>query len=458
MHFNPHTFDAAGSLASTNTNAALAAAVFAPRNGIGAAPVTSVNGYTGAVSLSAADVGADPSGTAAAAVSAHEAAADPHPQYAQESALATVATTGAYADLSGTPTLGTAAALNVPATGNAATGQVVKGNDTRLTDARTPTAHTHSAADITSGTLAAGRMPAMTGDATSSAGSVALTLATVATAGTSAYPASITIDAKGRVTSITAGTAPALPRGYIDGHIITRPSTTTITVGAGACRSVDNDANLSLTSAVTKNTGGWTAGSGGGGLDTGSIGANNWYHVYTIAKADGTTDVLYSLSATAPTLPSGYIYKRRIGSVKTNGSSQFIDFVQRPGGAFYWLSAVADVSAANPGTSAVTRTLTVPTLVRVKALVSVVFTAAAAADNPGGIYLSDPSLTDVAADTTNFTVSGYTNSAAVNQVGAQAEVWTNTSAQIRSRLQLSGSGTTLFISTRGWVDPRGQDA
>lgn len=57
----------------------------------------------------------------------------------QSGSLATVATSGAYADLSGKPTLGTASALNVPATGNAATGEVVKGNDTRLSDSRPPT-------------------------------------------------------------------------------------------------------------------------------------------------------------------------------------------------------------------------------------------------------------------------------------------------------------------------------
>jgi hypothetical protein len=39
---------------------------------------------------------------------------------------------------------GTAAALNVPASGNAASGEVVKGSDTRLTDARTPSAHASS--------------------------------------------------------------------------------------------------------------------------------------------------------------------------------------------------------------------------------------------------------------------------------------------------------------------------
>jgi hypothetical protein len=57
---------------------------------------------------SAADVGADAAGTASSAISAHEAAADPHPGYALESSLATVATSGAYNDLSGKPALVTA--------------------------------------------------------------------------------------------------------------------------------------------------------------------------------------------------------------------------------------------------------------------------------------------------------------------------------------------------------------
>lgn len=46
-----------------------------------AAGVTSVNSQTGAVTLTAADVGAEQSGAAAAAIAAHEAAANPHPDY-----------------------------------------------------------------------------------------------------------------------------------------------------------------------------------------------------------------------------------------------------------------------------------------------------------------------------------------------------------------------------------------
>ena len=45
--------------------------------------------------------------------------------------------------------LGTAAAKNVPASGNASTSQVVMGNDTRLSDARTPVSHTHTKSQIT---------------------------------------------------------------------------------------------------------------------------------------------------------------------------------------------------------------------------------------------------------------------------------------------------------------------
>lgn len=47
------------------------------------------------------------------------------------------------------PTLGTAAAKDVAASGNASTTQVVMGNDSRLSDARTPTSHTHTKSQIT---------------------------------------------------------------------------------------------------------------------------------------------------------------------------------------------------------------------------------------------------------------------------------------------------------------------
>ena len=65
--------------------------------------------------------------------------------------LATVATSGSFSDLSNPPTLGTAAALNVPAAagGTALSSQVVRGDDPRLDNNRPPSAHSHG--NITNG-------------------------------------------------------------------------------------------------------------------------------------------------------------------------------------------------------------------------------------------------------------------------------------------------------------------
>lgn len=88
---------------------------------------------------------------------AHESASDPHPQYTTPAEAAAAAPVQSVAGRTGSVTLdlsdisgaGTAAALDAPATGDATSGQVVKGSDSRLSDARTPTAHSHAISDIT---------------------------------------------------------------------------------------------------------------------------------------------------------------------------------------------------------------------------------------------------------------------------------------------------------------------
>jgi hypothetical protein len=62
---------------------------------------------------------------------------------------------------------------------------------------------------------------------------------------------------------------------------------------------------------------------------TGSKTINTRYHVSLIRKGeDGTIDALFSLSATVPIMPSGYINKKYIGSVKTNASGNIQAFLQ----------------------------------------------------------------------------------------------------------------------------------
>lgn len=62
-------------------------------------------------------------------------------------------------------------------------------------------------------------------------------------------------------------------------------------------------------------------------LDTGSLAASTWYYVYLISN--GTTHGgLASASATAPTMPSGYTFRCRVGAFKTDGAAVVIPYAQ----------------------------------------------------------------------------------------------------------------------------------
>lgn len=59
------------------------------------------------------------------------------------------------------------------------------------------------------------------------------------------------------------------------------------------------------------------------GIDIGVLAASNWYYVWAIS--DGTnTNVLGSLSSTAPTMPGSYSYKRLIGAWRADGTANLL--------------------------------------------------------------------------------------------------------------------------------------
>lgn len=60
--------------------------------------------------------------------------------------------------------------------------------------------------------------------------------------------------------------------------------------------------------------------SGANGLDTGSEASSTWYYVWVIWNGT-TTAALISASATAPTMPSGYTHKLRVGTIRNDASS-----------------------------------------------------------------------------------------------------------------------------------------
>lgn len=268
-----------------------------------------------------------------------------------------------------------------------------------------------------------------------------------------------------QVVSYTATAIPPLgtwPAGTIKGLTISRASATTFTVATGICRNEDAGIpyNMTLGSAFTKSLSAWAVGSGNGGLDTGAVAATTWYHVFPIRKdSDGSIDVLYSLSVAAPTMPTGYTAFRRVGSFLTNGSSQIVNFLQI-GERFLWDVPVVDVDATNPGTAAVTRTITTPLGLVTTALVTAgVYTGTSATNTAliSSLSVADttPTVAATAALAGSSTVSAASGGA-VHWDLSEAEILTNTSSQVRSRLNLSGAADHIGIITRGWVDSRGR--
>lgn len=91
--------------------------------------------------------------------------------------------------------------------------------------------------------------------------------------------------------------------------------------------------------------------SGAGGLDTGSVAASTWYYHWVIySSGNNTASCLDSLSATAPTMPSGYTFKARVGANQTDASAnKCFSRVQQYGRVAHYV-AVGTVSGCSATT------------------------------------------------------------------------------------------------------------
>ncbi len=128
----------------------------------------------------------------------------------------------------------------------------------------------------------------------------------------------LTINAQGQITAVAAGRR--CGPGDVFGFDF-ETGTTTVTIQPGIARSDDDTTDIVRTSAAG-NISINAATNGANGLDTGTLGTNQWYRVYVIYNTSTSTCAgLLSLSD-SPSLPSGYTKKRRIGFARSNGSSQ----------------------------------------------------------------------------------------------------------------------------------------
>jgi hypothetical protein len=244
----------------------------------------------------------------------------------------------------------------------------------------------------------------------------------------------------------------SIMRGYLAGLVLsTAGSSATFGITAGVAANSTSADMLLLTSTYTKTTSAWAVGTGNGALDTGTVANNQWYHVYLIKRTDtGVVDLICSLSAASPTLPTNYTLYRYIGSMLTDGSAQWTAFSQIED-MVYWGAVRLDLNSTTVGTTSQLVTLSVPPGFNVRPL----FRAIVPASQSQGILISGPIETDVAAGSAYNSSPGFDSVGATGQVAsAQGAIYTNTSGQIR--VIAAATSQSLAIHTRGYINSRGR--
>lgn len=266
--------------------------------------------------------------------------------------------------------------------------------------------------------------------------------------------------------SLATSSTPNVGRGYIDGFRLSIDPVDTdhdLEIASGICRDDGDTRTLQLTSAITKQIdANWALGDDAGGFPSLlTLSADTWYHVFIIRRtSDGLLDAGFDERLDAANLLTdavGFSEFRRVGSIRTNGSSNITDFFQR-GDRFLWLDPPRDVNVTNLSTSAQTYELSVPGGVRVVAHINGIVTQAS--DNARSVYVSSLDVDDEAPSNSTAPLQTFHKSSPEihphrTEVETDGNATLGQGGQIRARS--SGSSTTLRIVTLGWDDRRGRN-
>lgn len=251
---------------------------------------------------------------------------------------------------------------------------------------------------------------------------------------------------------------PVSPRSAVQGLTYANngtDATNDIDIATGSAMDATNAVMMVLGSALTKRLdAAWAVGNNQGGLDTGSI-ADTDYFVWLINRPDtDVTDVLFSTSATSPTMPTNYTYKKLIGWFK-RVSSAIVAFntYEGPGGAleFKWKAPTLDVSLLATLTS--TRrldALKVPVGFSVEAILRAeMYDASNAAIG----RVCCPDETDAATTANTAPLNNIYSTDSVYGV-PELRIRTDSSGRVASRATGPATVDTYYIATLGFIWPR----
>lgn len=240
------------------------------------------------------------------------------------------------------------------------------------------------------------------------------------------------------------------PPGHIDGGKLSFVSTSSVKIGTtGQASSVRNSPDTfdiewsgELTAAITS--------SGAGGLDTGTEASNTWYAVHVIGDTAGLNApaALLSLSATGPTLPAGYDVFRRLGWVRNDPSSNFLEFIQKWNGRtrrIWYLELggstlrILTNGNATSFTSVSAATLIAPT--SSNAIFSVAFETGSGGMANNGVWIRPTGST-----LTNPVWRNLVGVVSSEKMRTQSEIPTDTSQSIDYKVADSNNAVTIYVA------------
>ena len=253
-----------------------------------------------------------------------------------------------------------------------------------------------------------------------------------------------------------------LAQGYLYGLTLSNASSdlnNSITVSQGKCRNEQDTADMILTSQITKDLNQvWAQGNNNGGMDISPKTGTQHYHAYLIS--DGTNfDVIFSISASGPSLPGGYTAYRRIGCVTTEASGAIRQFSQIGDRFIYTgkpIAAQSNIGLTLGGqlVSLYGTVAAVPQGIRVRPIFRWVTSASqAAVADTDATYFS--TQIPGANNTTANTFIGSTAAATSRSVFDNGGFYTNTLGQLFFDVSATTTQGT-FIDVHGWWDDRGR--
>lgn len=250
-------------------------------------------------------------------------------------------------------------------------------------------------------------------------------------------------------------------RGYINGFTLSNSAGDTahdVDVASGQAADKDATQYIRTTSTLTKQADAtWTAGSAVGGMASGvAFVSGTTYHVFVIAKPDGTADAGFDNTITAANLlatASGYTKYRRVGSVMTDGSTSIRQFTQNDN-FFQWKVPLQDLVITSLPTTASLYALTVPSGVKQISKAYYWFRRTGTGETVG--LITSPEQDDTTPSGTVYNMrSNQDSNNYIDSQPYQGLMLTDTSGRIR--LRFNSTDDDLENLTMGWFDFRGEE-